>query len=136
MKLNQKMIAITLAVGLGAFAVSTTQAAVYKDTTRGPRLTTTSVAPMQGERLTTLEDFKNLRKGDKIASWCPMMKKTIMTTVRNVDTKGHVKIEETKEGLKMNGCNIVLRRQGASKEVRSLMVCPDGTLTPIECRKL
>lgn len=127
---------MTMALGLGAFAAPTTQAAAYKDTSRGPRLTTTSVAPIQGKRLGTLEDFQSLRKGDKIASWCPMMQKTIVTTVRNVDTKGHVKIEETKEGMKLSGCSIVLRRQGASKEVRSLLVCPDGTLTPVECRKM
>jgi hypothetical protein len=91
---------------------------------------------MHGENLTTVAEFKNLRKGDRISSWCPMMERTTISTIRNVDTKGHAKMNETHQGLKMNGCNIILRRTAGTKEVESLMVCPDGKLTPIQCRKI
>lgn len=142
MKLNKNIIAVSLVVGLGTFVVQSTHASKWIDTGRGPRLTTSSKASvhdhatMEGRRLSTLDDFKNLRKGDKIASWCPMMQKTTVTTVRDVDTKGHVKMRKTQQGLKMEGCNIVLKRSIGTREVNSYMVCPDGTLTPVQCRKM
>lgn len=113
------------------------------ETTRGTRLTTSHHESNQyesnyrGERLTTMQDYRNLRKGDRVSSWCPMMKRTTVTTISNVDTKGHVKMEQTRQGTKMNGCNIVLQRKpGNTKEVNSMMVCPDGTLRPTHCSKL
>lgn len=132
MKLKRNLIAVTLALGLGGLGTQTTQASVYHDSGRGPRLATAN----KSDTLSTLEDFKNLQKGDQLAAYCPMMKKTIVTTVRNVDGRGRVILKETKEGLKMDGCNIVLQRKSGSKEVHSKMVCPDGTLSPVQCSKL
>jgi hypothetical protein len=140
MKFNKNVIAVSLVVGLGTFVAQSTQASTWIDSGRGPRLTTSSKASMhdhstmEGRRLSTLDDFENLREGDRIASWCPMMKKTIVTTVRDVDTKGHVKMRETRQGIKMKGCNIVLKRKGGSRQVDTMMVCPDGTLQPAQCR--
>ena len=116
------------------------QASTWIDTTKSPRLTTDSKANAQHyptkevRSLSTLNDFKSLEKGDRIAYWCPMMKKTVVTTVSNVDTKGHAQIRQTRQGLKMDGCNIVLKRKSGSREVDSMMVCQDGTLRPIACR--
>lgn len=137
MKLNHRIIAMTLAAGLGTFAFQAGQAGNRIETGKGVRLDTSiPAAKVQGKDLRTVEDFRSLRKGDKIASYCRMMKATTFTTVRNVDSKGHLQLTETRDGLKMEGCNIVLQRKGGHREVNSVMVCPNGTLTPVQCRKI
>jgi hypothetical protein len=140
MKKMNNVTAMGMVMSFGALVLQPAQAAHVMETSKGIRLNTgehmSSYSRMDGENLSTVADFKNLRKGDRVASWCPMMQKTTVTTIRNVDTKGHVKMTETHQGLKMNGCNIILRRTAGTKEVESFMVCPDGTLTPIECRKM
>lgn len=120
--------AITLALGFTTLATINTSQAATVDTSKGTRLATATP-------LRTIEDFKGLQKGDKISVRCPMMKETAVTTVRDVDSKGFAKITETSKGWKLNGCNIVLKRVAGSKEVKSFMVCADGTLTPAECSK-
>ncbi len=101
------------------------------DTTKGARL-----AVIQGESLRTVEDFKSLRKGDKISAYCPMMKETLVTTIRNVDSKGHATVTETKKGYEVGGCDIFLQKNVASKEVSTVMKCPDGKILPVVCSKL
>lgn len=137
MKLNNKrIIAITLAAGLGTLAFQTSQAGNWVNTGKGARLSiSTPAATAQGANLRTVEDFRNLHQGDKIASHCPMMKKTTVTTVRNADSKGHARLTETRDGLKMDGCNTVLQRKNGHRKVDSVMTCPNGTLAPIQCRK-
>lgn len=117
-------------------AAATTQASTHKDGGRGSRLTTSSNATVEGKRLTTMSDFENLKHGDKVAAWCPMMKRTYVTTIHNPDGRARVDFTKTKHGMKMDGCNIVLHRKAGSREVQSMMVCPDGTLTPIHCSKI
>jgi len=132
MKLNRNIMAITIAVGLGVSVMESAQAANWIDTTKGPRLSTLA----QEKKLVTLDDFKSLKKGDKLVASCPLMKETYVTTIRDVDSKGHVKIQETKKGYALGGCNIVLQKKAHSKEVDSVMVCPDGTLRPVSCKTM
>lgn len=136
MKLNKNLIAISLALGLGALVAPTAQSAHSEQSSKGARFTATHPSHIEGERLTTMHDFKGLKKGDRVSSYCPMMNKTTVTTIRDVDSKGHAKLTQTRDGMNMDQCNIVLRRKTGSKEVQSMMVCPDGTLTPVECRKV
>ncbi len=137
MKTTIKLAAYTAILTLGLWGATTTQASTYKDSGRGPRLTTSSNATVEGKRLTTMSDFENLKHGDKVAAWCPMMKRTYVTTIHNSDGRGRATFTKTKNGMKMDGCNIVLhKKSGNSREVQSMMVCPDGTLTPTHCSKI
>jgi hypothetical protein len=130
MKSSMRIASAVLAAGLGFLAATGLQAALV-DTSKGSRL----ALPSQGTRLTTEQDFRSLREGDKVVVHCPMMKTTHVTYIRNVDSKGHAKVTETKQGWKVSGCNIIVQRKGGSKETSTMMVCPDGTLTPVHCRK-
>ena len=85
------------------------------------------------KRLNTESDFASLAQGDRIVAYCPMTKKVMVTTVRNIDSKGRVKIIETKDGAMLDGCNIKLVRKSGSKEVSAVMVAKDGKAIPIEC---
>ena len=130
MKSSMRIASMALAVGLVFLATNGLEAALV-DTSKGARL----ALPNQGTRLTTEQDFRSLRGGDKVVVHCPMMKTTQLTYIRNVDSKGHAKVTETKQGWKVSGCNIIVQRKGGSKETSTMMVCPDGTLTPVYCRK-
>lgn len=134
MKLNNKMTAVTMALGLGLFAFQSSQAGIWVESGKGSRLATTSNATAYSGDLNTQEDSRSLHQGDRVSAYCPMMKKTIVTTVTNPDGKMHKKEYKTKEGLSSENCTIVLQRKGSSKELQSVMVCPDGTLTPVQCR--
>lgn len=123
-----KIAALGLALGLGA-VITPSANAVPVDTAKGVRLDT-------AQPLRTVDDFKSLRKGDKIAAYCPMMKETYITTIRNVDSKGHATIAETKKGLAVGGCNIILQKNANSKEVSTLMICPSGKVLPVNCSKM
>ena len=133
MKNPIKLTVLAATLGLGLLSVTSSQAEVIS-TTKGERLAVTGEST-QGTRLSTLADFKSLRKGDKMSVYCPMMKSTTVTTIRNADSKGHVKITETGEGYAVGGCNVILKKQ-SDKQVKSVMVCPDGSVQPVECVKL
>jgi len=90
----------------------------------------------EGRRLATWNDFENLRQGDQVSSWCPKLQARQVETVRQVDRQGRARFTETRNGMKMNGCNIILRSKSGSREVDSVMVCPDGSIARIECHKL
>lgn len=124
--ISLKIVALGLALGLGAI-LAPSMKAESTDTTKGARLMTP---------LRTVEDFQNLTKGDKIVAYCPMMKETFITTIRDVDSKGHATITETKKGLEVGGCEILLQKDSDSKEVKTLMVCPDGKVRPVVCSKM
>lgn len=125
-----KIAALGLVLGLGVVITPSVRAELT-DTTKGPRLALT-----QGEPLRTVNDFKSLRKGDKIAAYCPMMKETYVTTIRNVDSKGHATIQETKKGYAVGGCDIILQKNAGGKEVSTLMRCPNGKVLPVVCSKM
>ncbi len=128
MKLNVKFAILGMALGLGIFAANSVQA-VSVETTKGARL-------VAAQPLKTVADFKALQKGDKIAAYCPLMKTTYVTTVRDVDSKGHATITDTGKGLKVGGCSIILEKAASGKEASTKMVCPDGTLRPVQCGKM
>lgn len=125
-----KIAALGLALGLGVVMTPSVKAD-WTETTKGARLTVT-----QGEPLRTVDDFKSLRKGDKVAAYCPMMKETFVTTIRNVDSKGHAVIKETKKGFEIGDCNITIRKTGVGKETQTVMTCPDGRVLPVVCSKM
>ncbi|MDR0534657.1 MAG: hypothetical protein LBH01_11970 [Verrucomicrobiales bacterium] len=138
-----KITALSLVLGLGATLGTASVKADFSDltgrnnqaqwvnTTKGPRLTVT-----QEKSLRTVEDFQSLNKGDKIAVYCPLMKETFVTTIRDVDSKGHAKIKQTSKGYEVEGCNIILQRKDSSRETDTVMVCPDGKVRPVECSKM
>lgn len=101
------------------------------DTSKGSRLVLPHGAPLR-----TVEDFQSLGKGDKISAYCPMMKETYTTTIRDVDSKGRATVTETKKGFEIGGCDIVLQKKADSKEVTTLMRCPNGKILPVECTKM
>jgi len=151
MKINHTTTLIMASVISLVATASLSHATTTMDTTKGERITLSGNNYMDNENdkgatrmtsdsdsasLTTLNDFKSLKKGDRISSWCPMMNKTYVTTVRDVDSKGHVKIKQTKRGMVIKGCNVILQRQPGGKEVQSMMVCPDGKLRPVECSRI
>lgn len=123
-----KIAALGLVLGLGVVMTPSVRAELA-DTTKGSRLTV-------AQPLRTVDDFKSLRQGDKIAAYCPMMKETYVTTIRNVDSKGHATIKETKSGYAVGGCNIILQKNANSKEVSTVMKCPNGKVLPVECSKM
>jgi len=133
MKTSIKFTVLAATLGLGLLSITSSHSAVVS-TTKGDRITVSGVSTT-GSRLNTLADFKNLNRGDKVSVYCPMMKSTTVTTIRNADSKGHVTITETSRGLDVSGCNIILKRQSGN-QVQSLMVCPDGSVRPVECIKL
>lgn len=135
MKINRKIVLGSLVLGLGFMLTQNSQAGIWIETSKGPRLTT-GFHSKDSRTLLTVHDFKQLKKGDRVKSWCPMMQETTISTIRDVDSKGHVKIKETHRGHKLSGCNIIVRRKALVNETETVMVCPDGTLTPIECRKM
>jgi hypothetical protein len=102
----------------------------WEKTTKGQGLT---LKPLR-----SLEDYRQLRLGQRLVLRCPRMGTTIYTTVRDVDGKGRLRLVETREGWRFSagGCTILLMRHGAEKTVRSMMVCPDGTLAPIHCYQM
>ena len=106
--------------------------ATAAETTKGQRFDTAAQS-VELKQLKTEGDFKSLSKGDKIVAYCPMIKKVVVTTVRNVDSKGRVKVIETKDGAVLDGCNIKLVRKPGSKEVSAVMVAKDGKAMPVEC---
>lgn len=132
MKLSKNTLALLLT--LSALALPTLQAATWVETTKGPRMT--AEGKHEGKLLTAEEDFASLKKGDKVQAYCPMMKKTYTTTITDVDSKGHQKVTKTSAGWDADGCDIKIMKNKNDKGTHTMMVCPDGTLTPVECRKM
>jgi hypothetical protein len=130
MKLSKNTLAIMLAVS--ALALPILQASTWVETSKGPRISTQG----EGKPLKTAEDFMSLKKGDKVEAYCPMMKKTFTTTITDVDSKGRQKVTRTTAGWDADGCDVKIMKNKDSKETHTMMVCPDGTLTPVECRKM
>lgn len=120
-----------LAIITGVSLLSLTSgvlAAGSVETTKGTRLVPAAPA--------TSSELSNLKKGDKLRIYCPMMKTTLYTVVRNVDSKGHVKLTETTGGLVGKKCRVVMKRDPDSKQVSSQMICPDGSVVPVTCEKM
>jgi hypothetical protein len=132
MKTSKKILA--LLITLSALSFPALQAATWEETTKGPRLT--AEGKSEGVSLNTAEDFMNLKKGDKVEAYCPMMKKTYTTTITDVDSKGHQKVTKTSAGWDADGCDIKIMKNKSDKGTHTMMVCPDGTVTPVECRKM
>lgn len=132
MKLNITKVFLISAIALGTLATYQSNAGLVK-TTRGYRLDDTKWTTVP---LKEVKDFQTLKEGDKVAVYCPMRKRYLVTTIRNVDSKGRVKIKETQSGWKMDECNVVLQRKPGSQKTQTMIVCPDGTLNPTTCKKL
>jgi hypothetical protein len=132
MKLSKSTLAIILAVS--ALSLPILQAATWVETSKGPRMS--ADGKHEGKVLNTADDFMNLKKGDKVEAYCPMMKKTYTTTITDVDSKGRQKVTRTTAGWDADGCDVKIIKNKDSKETHTMMVCPDGTLTPVECRKM
>lgn len=128
------IIKIFLILAIGFCMIPTYQGHAERvKTSKGYRLDTTQWKTVP---LKEVEDFKTLRKGDKIAVYCPMKKRYMVTTIRNADSKGRIKIRETRTGWDMEECGVVLKRKPGKREVQPMIVCPDGTLNPTTCKKL
>lgn len=121
--MNIKQTLFGAVLGIGLLIVVSSQAAVIQ-TTKGDRLSVSGLATPE------TVSFKSEAK----ANSCPMMKKSIVTTVRDVDSKGHVTVAETGVGISHEGCSTVQQRDTAN-QVQSVMVCPDGSAQPMTCCK-
>ena len=132
MKLNATIITLLIILGLGLTPLNCSEATIIK-TTKGYRLDTTKWKTVP---LNEIKDFQALKEGDKVAVYCPMRKRYLVTTIHNVDSKGRVKIKKTRLGFEMDECNVVLQRKPGKKETQAMIVCPDGTLRPTTCKKL
>lgn len=116
---NIKTAVMGLILGASLLLVTPLLKAESVDTTKGTRLSVT-----QGDALRTSDDFESLHQNDKIMAHCPMMKETHVTSIRNVDSKGHATIQETKNGYVASGCTTALQKKPGSKEVSAAMACP------------
>jgi hypothetical protein len=132
---SKNCIALSLSLGLATLTLSSAQAGHWVESTKGPRYMTGGDAHIQNQ-MTTAEDFKALKKGDQIEAYCPMMKKTYTTTVTEVDKVGHQKVKKTSSGWEVVGCDLDLKRNKDGVGTTMTMVCPDGTVTPVECHKM
>ncbi|MBX7158345.1 MAG: hypothetical protein K1X66_08175 [Verrucomicrobiae bacterium] len=132
MKLSIIKFFLVLTLTSGIITINASNAERVK-TSKGYRLDTTQWKTVP---LKDVEDFKTLRKGDKIAVYCPMKKRYMVTTLRNADSKGRVKIREARSSWDMEECGVVLKRKPGKREVQPMIVCPDGTLNPTTCKKL
>lgn len=132
MKLNITKALLAIVLGLSLTLSYQSEAKMVK-TTKGYRLDTTkwTTTPLKD-----IEDFKSLKKGDKIAVYCPMKKRYMVTRIYNVDSKGRVKFKKNSSGWEMDDCGVVLKRKPGKKEVEPMIVCPDGSLNPTICKKL
>ena len=135
MKLNITKVFLILTVGLGTLITYQSHAGLVK-TNKGYRLDDTKWERIP---LKDLEDFKSLKKGDKIAMYCPARNRMLVVTVRDADSKGRVKIKETRRGWDVGGCHVVLQRTPGQRETRQMIVCPicpKGTLHPMVAERL
>lgn len=115
---------LALALSVGIFTFTPAQAAQI-ETTKGLRLTVAQ------ESTTT---FKSARTVGKIH--CPEMKNTVASTTSNVDSKGRSKVHGTQEVYAAGSCSTIQQKNASTKESQSVMVCPNGTLTPGSCHKM
>jgi hypothetical protein len=134
-KFAKKITTLSLSLGLVAITLSSAQAGHWVESTKGPRYMTGGKSHIVNDPM-TVEDFKALKEGDQIEAYCPMMKKTYTTYVTEVDKAGHQKIKETKSGWEVVGCDLKLKRNKDGVGTKMTMVCPDGTVTPVECHKM
>lgn len=132
MKLNIIKIFLLLTIITGILTPYQSNANLIK-TSKGYRLDTTKWKTVP---LKELKDFQTLKEGDKIAVYCPMKKRYMVTTIRNADSKGRIKIRETRTSWDMEECGVVLKRKPGKREVQPMIVCPDGTLNPTICKKI
>lgn len=89
----------------------------------------------EGTPMKSAEDFSSLKKGDRFIIF-HKNDKGVTTVITSVDKNGLAKWNETKNGSQLDGGQLITRKKENSREVETLVMEKDGTLTPVEVRRV